>query len=103
VTIEQHNNYYDNEKRAKSYDLSENIWIDGKNRVEDLNPDPNWSVLDIGSGPGILTIPLARRVRKVTVIELSQPMVCFLEKHLDDEKPSNVKIIKSRWGDLFAV
>jgi len=95
-------NYYDNEERAKSYDASENIWIDGKSRATDLDPDSTWSVLDIGSGPGILTIPLARRVRKVTAVESSRPMVRLLEKHLAEENLTNVKIINSRWDDLPA-
>ena len=95
-------NYYDDEERARSYDASENIWIDGKNRTSDLNPDPDWSVLDIGSGPGILTIPLAKRVRRVTAVEPSLPMISHMKMHLDEENLTNVKIINSRWEDLFA-
>ncbi|MFB3763845.1 MAG: class I SAM-dependent methyltransferase [Methanotrichaceae archaeon] len=95
-------NYYNNEERAKSYDASENIWIDGKKRAVDLNPDPTWSVLDIGSGPGILTIPLARQVRMVTAVEPSLPMISHMKWHLDEENLTNVKIINSRWEDLSA-
>jgi ubiquinone/menaquinone biosynthesis C-methylase UbiE len=93
-------NYYDNESRAQSYDMSENIWIDGKKRAEALNLDPSWSVLDIGSGPGTLAIPLAHRVRQVTAIEPSRPMIRCLEKHLSEEKLSNVEIINSSWEDV---
>jgi len=93
-------NYYDNEERAKSYDDSENIWIDGRKRAEKLSPDPSWSVLDIGSGPGILTVPLARRVRAVTAVEPSLPMISCLKRHLDEENLSNVEIINSRWEDV---
>lgn len=95
-------NYYNDEERAKSYDESENIWIDGRKRAATLNPDPSWSVLDIGSGPGILAIPLAHRVRQVTAVEPSRSMIHFLEKHLAEEKLSNVLIINSRWEDLSA-
>jgi len=93
-------NYYDNEELAKSYDSSENIWIDGKKRAAELDPDPSWSVLDIGSGPGILTVPLASRVRQVTAIEPSLPMISCLQRHLAQQNISNVKIINSRWEDL---
>jgi len=93
-------NYYDNEELAKSYDASENIWIDGNKRAAELNPDSSWSVLDIGSGPGILTVPLARGVRHVTAIEPSRPMISCLKRHLAEENLSNVKIINSRWEDL---
>jgi ubiquinone/menaquinone biosynthesis C-methylase UbiE len=93
-------NYYDDEERAKSYDASESIWIDGKTRAISLNPDPSWSVMDIGSGPGILAIPLAHRVKSVTAVEPSGSMIRCLEKHLAEEKLSNVRIINSRWEDV---
>lgn len=95
-------NYYDNEERAKSYDASENIWIDGRKRAAALSPDPSWSVLDIGSGPGILTVPLAHNVRWVTAVEPSRPMIRCLERHLMEEKLSNVTVINSRWEDVSA-
>lgn len=95
-------NYYDCEERAESYDKSEKIWIDGEKRVTALDPDPSWSVLDIGSGPGILAVPLARKVRRVTVVEPSRPMIRGLERHLAAERLSNVKIINSRWEDISA-
>ena len=95
-------NYYDNEERAKSYDSSQSIWMDGERRALDLQIDPTWTVLDIGCGPGILTVPLASRVRKVTAIEPSGPMIRCLERHLMEERLSNVSIIKSRWEDISA-
>jgi 2-polyprenyl-3-methyl-5-hydroxy-6-metoxy-1,4-benzoquinol methylase len=93
-------NYYDQEERAQSYDHSENIRTDEERRVTALDPDPSWSVLDIGAGPGTLAIPLARRVRRVTAFEPSRPMIRCLERHLAEEKLSNVLIINSRWEDL---
>ncbi len=93
-------NYYDNEERARSYDESESIWIDGKKRTEQLSPDPSWSVLDIGSGPGTLTVPLAHRVRAVTAVEPSLAMIRCMKRHLAEEKISNVRIINSRWEDI---
>jgi len=93
-------NYYDQEERAESYDKSENIRADGERRASALDPDPSWSVLDIGAGPGTLAIPLARRVRRVTAVEPSRPMIRCLEKHLAREKLCNVRIINSRWEDV---
>jgi ubiquinone/menaquinone biosynthesis C-methylase UbiE len=95
-------NYYDREERAESYDKSERIWIDGKRRATALDPDPSWSVLDIGSGPGTLAVPLARRVRRVTVVEPSRPMIRCMERHLAEEGLSNVRIINSCWEDVSA-
>jgi 2-polyprenyl-3-methyl-5-hydroxy-6-metoxy-1,4-benzoquinol methylase len=93
-------NYYDQEERAQSYDRSENIRTDGERRVTALDPDHSRSVRDIGAGPGTLAITLARRVRRVTAVEPSRPMIFCLERHLAEEKLSNVKIINSRWEDL---
>jgi ubiquinone/menaquinone biosynthesis C-methylase UbiE len=93
-------NYYDQEERAESYDKSENIRTDGERRVTLLDPDPSWSVLDIGAGPGTLAIPLARRVRRVTAVEPSRPMIRCLEKHLAEGQLCNVRIINSRWEDV---
>ena len=95
-------NCYDQDERAASYDKSEKIWIDGEKRATALDPDPSWSVLDIVSGPGILAVPLARRVRRVTAIEPSRPMIRCLERHLAEERLSNVRIINSRWEDVSA-
>ena len=88
-------NYYDQEERAESYDKSESIRNDGERRVTALDPDPSWSVLDIGAGPGTLAIPLGRRVRRVTAVEPSGPMIRCLERHLAQEKLSNASIINS--------
>ncbi|MGB4087665.1 methyltransferase domain-containing protein [Methanothrix sp.] len=59
-------------------------------------------MLDVGAGPGTLAIPLARRVRRVTAIGPSRPMICCLERHLAEEKLSNVFIINYNmlydWG-----
>jgi SAM-dependent methyltransferase len=93
-------NYYDQEERAESYDKSECIRTDGERRVTLLDPDPSWSVLDIGAGPGTLGLPLARRVRRVTAVEPSPPMIRFLERHLAEEKLCNVRIINTRWEDV---
>jgi ubiquinone/menaquinone biosynthesis C-methylase UbiE len=93
-------NYYDQEERAECYDKSDKIWIDGVRRVTALDPDPSWTVLDIGSGPGNLALPLARRVRHVTIVEPSRHMVRRLDRHLAEEKLSNMRIITSRWEDV---
>ena len=83
-------NHYDQEERAQSYDSSENIRTDGERRVTALDPDPSCSVLDIGAGPGTLAVTLARRMRRVTAVEPSWPMIRCLERHLAEEKLCNV-------------
>lgn len=40
-------------------------------RIKDLKLSPDSRVLDIGSGPGTLAIPIARQVAHVTAVEPS--------------------------------
>jgi len=57
----------------------------------------NFEVLEIGAGPGTLTIPLAKRVKKVVVIESSKLAVCYLQKNLAESAVNNVEIMKKNW------
>ena len=43
----------------------------GRERVAGMALSPEMKVLDIGSGPGILALPMAKRVEAVTVVEPS--------------------------------
>ena len=48
--------------------------------IELLDPKPEWSVLDIGCGPGTLALPIAARTSRVTAIDFSGNMLQILEK-----------------------
>lgn len=95
--------YYENDERARQYDSSRLIWEDAENRVNLLNPDPSWSVLEIGPGPGVMTIPLARRVRSVTAIEPSSSMIRLLNGHVTENNLGNVTIIHKEWESVTRV
>ena len=93
-------NGYDKEEAAERYDLSEIARQDGERRAAALEVELSWSVLDIGAGPGILALPLARRARQVTAVEPSPAMVKRLERHIAEEGISNIRILPKRWEDL---
>jgi 16S rRNA A1518/A1519 N6-dimethyltransferase RsmA/KsgA/DIM1 with predicted DNA glycosylase/AP lyase activity len=57
-----------------------------------LSPDSE--VLEIGSGPGTLTIPLAEKVKMIKAMEISPKMVTGLRKVLKDKQINNVEIIE---------
>lgn len=97
MSLSEHVNYYDDEAQAARYDLSENIRSDGERRVDGFNLDPSCSVLDIGSGPGTLAIPLAKKVKQVTAVEPSIAMIGHLKRHIEDENISNLNIFHSTW------
>lgn len=57
------------------------------------------SVLDVGAGVGALTIPLARRVERVTALEPSGPMREALRGNLAAGGHTNVACIAGGWGE----
>ena len=58
------------------------------------------SVLDIGSGPGTLAVPLAGLVDHVTAVEPSDGMVEVMEEYAQRRLASNINILKKRWEDV---
>ncbi len=47
-----------------------------------LNAEPSWSVLDVGSGPGILALPLSNPVKTVTCIDFSSATLQILAERV---------------------
>jgi len=57
-------------------------------------------VLDIGSGPGSLAIPLAKMGAKVTALDISAEMMKRLEKRAREEEVAMSQTILSAWSDI---
>lgn len=93
-------NQYDNIEKAAAYDRSVRIWEDGKERVAGMALSPEMKVLDIGSGPGILALPMAKRVREVTVVEPSAAMRTLLKSHMEEEGITNIRILPHLWEEV---
>ena len=55
--------------------------------------DEDDSVLDVGCGEGSVTIPIAKRVKKVIGIDSSPKMLEFLEKRAKDNDIDNIETI----------
>jgi SAM-dependent methyltransferase len=60
----------------------------------------NSRVLDIGTGPGTLAIPLAPLVKEVTAIEPGEGMVSILNEHARKKKITNITTVRKRWEDI---
>jgi len=58
------------------------------------------SVLDIGSGPGTLALPLARMGAKVTALDISANMLQKLEEKASKEKIASIKTVHASWHDV---
>jgi ubiquinone/menaquinone biosynthesis C-methylase UbiE len=65
--------------------------------VEKINTNPEYTVLDIGCGNGAVTIPIAKKVKSVTAMDLSSEMIGFLMKNAGKEGLSNINCIHSTW------
>lgn len=55
------------------------------------------SVIDIGSGTGLITIPLISAGYKLTAVEPSMEMISIMENNIPSEYKSSVKIFNGPW------
>ena len=62
----------------------------------------SFTVLDIGSGPGTLAIPMAGRVKTVTAIDFSRGMLDTLEEIAREEDIGNINTVQCAWEDDWA-
>ena len=65
-------------------------------------PDPDWTVLDMGCGPGTLALPLARMTRSVTAVDFSPVMLGILRDRAGEQGVDNIRTIQGSWNDDWA-
>lgn len=70
--------------------------------IKELPLDPTLSVLDVGSGPGTLALPIAKRVHNVTAIDFSKGMLDILNQHARDDQTNNITTVHCSWEDDWA-
>lgn len=82
--------------------IQSNNYEFGRKAVEILSGIINagFEVLEIGAGPGSLTIPLAKKVKKIDSVELSQKAIAQLKINLQEENLNNVEIINQDWSEM---
>jgi SAM-dependent methyltransferase len=59
-------------------------------------------VLDIGAGPGNITIPLSKKVSHVTAVEPAPGMVEVFQDNIALEGVENIRLVPKRWEDVDA-
>ena len=62
--------------------------------------DRECTVLDIGSGPGALSIPLAKAAANITAVEPSEGMLHYLKENAQKEGIENITYINKKWEDV---
>ena len=98
---------FDPEFRAKfADDYSEMVkyknYDYGRKATEALSEilDKNFEVMEIGAGPGTLTIPLAKKVRKIVAVESSETAVKYLRMNMKESRIENVEIMNENWLEV---
>lgn len=87
------------DKKAPSFAKrnSESPFIDLVLALLPLSPD--CTVLDAGSGPGTLSLPLADKVRSVTALDYSRGMLDVLEEMAKHQGKANIRTVHASWED----
>ncbi|HIP82729.1 MAG TPA: class I SAM-dependent methyltransferase [Desulfocapsa sulfexigens] len=57
------------------------------------------TVLDVGSGPGTLALPLGSKVKSVTAIDYSKGMLEVLNNRAREQNTSNIRTVLGSWED----
>lgn len=93
-------------KTSKEWDLKAKSFS-GRNRnseysdlvLAQLPLEEGQTVLDIGSGPGTLSLPIAQRVSAVTALDFSNGMLNTLNSIAEKENITNIKTVQCAWED----
>jgi len=95
--------FWDSKEKAAEFilhgqnDLQQQAY---QTRLKSLPLSPESRVLDIGSGPGFFTLPIAKLVASVTAIEPAKGMRELLLERCKMEDISNISCIGERWEDV---
>jgi SAM-dependent methyltransferase len=70
--------------------------------IKIMNPDPSWTILDMGCGGGTLAIPMAARVRHITAVDFSEKMLEILNTGAERLEIKNIQTIHAGWEDNWS-
>jgi 2-polyprenyl-3-methyl-5-hydroxy-6-metoxy-1,4-benzoquinol methylase len=72
-----------------------------KDLLKRMDLHRNYSVLDIGCGSGIMAIPLAGIVKKVTALDISTGMLDILKERTEKKGINNIRILNRDWTEVL--
>ncbi|NLI62234.1 MAG: class I SAM-dependent methyltransferase [Methanosarcinaceae archaeon] len=98
---QKHTSKWEDKKTAENFwKRSQKNTKSTDDTISELPIMPESSVLDIGSGPGRLSIPIAKRVKRLTAVEPAEGMRNVLIENLKSENIENVDIVSKNWEDI---
>lgn len=68
--------------------------------LQSLPLSPGLRVLDIGSGPGNMALPMAPRVAHITAVEPDDAMIAVLRDQITEKGITNITTIQKKWEDV---
>ena len=71
-----------------------------KDTINEIEITSRSRVLDIGSGPGVIALPLSNRVAHITAIEPLKGMVEVMREKIVQRKIQNIKWIQKYWEEI---
>jgi ubiquinone/menaquinone biosynthesis C-methylase UbiE len=71
-----------------------------ENIIQDLNVSPSSRILDIGAGPGIISIPLSGKVSHITAVDPSPGMISVLKEKMSEQGITNIHYLEKYWEDI---
>lgn len=75
-------------------------WKMGREKIKDIKFLSNSRVLDIGSGPGTMAIPLAEKVAHVTAVDSAYFMLDALKQNASKMGIKNISMVHKDWMDI---
>jgi len=86
-------------RRAATFGCKARTGSYASDLLQRMKLEPSYSVLDIGCGTGITTIPIAKIVRSVTALDLSLAMLDILKQGASQAGVSNINFINKNWDE----
>jgi 16S rRNA G527 N7-methylase RsmG len=68
--------------------------------LEFIEVCPEDTVIDIGCGPGTLAIPLAKKVKSVTALDISAEMLRYVAENARESGLDNINCVNMGWEDV---
>ncbi|HAS04948.1 MAG TPA: hypothetical protein DCR71_04260 [Dehalococcoidia bacterium] len=88
------------DKRSKTYEKNVGKSTYTNELLARMSLSPDYSVLDVGGGSGLMAIPIAKKASRVTVLDISNGMLNLLKNKTESLGISNIDIINKNWYEI---